>query len=226
MARDNSPKIRQRAQLERKQTQRASYDRVLIVSEGSKTEPLYFKEIKNAQILQTANVEVHPSALGTEPIQVVRYAKQLFEAGDPHKRVRTRAFEKVFAIFDRDVTTSHILMRSSLRDRLTASFATMLDSQLYLRPSRPCRVLSCGCCYIMRTFGIRFTATRFLRVSNCTFRAMTKALVVVLPRPRQTLTLPASVHGIWLRLVPRSMTPNHLPISLSWLHCCLRLATS
>jgi len=30
--RDNSPKIRQCAQLERKQTQRASYDRVLIVS--------------------------------------------------------------------------------------------------------------------------------------------------------------------------------------------------
>ena len=102
MARDNSPKIRQRAQLERKQTQRASYDRVLIVSEGSKTEPLYFKEIKNAHRLQTANVEVHPSALGTEPIQVVRYAKKLFQEGDPNKRVRARAFEKVFALFDRD----------------------------------------------------------------------------------------------------------------------------
>ena len=34
MARDNPPKIRQRSQLERKKTQRASYDRVLIVSEG------------------------------------------------------------------------------------------------------------------------------------------------------------------------------------------------
>ena len=33
---------------------------------------------------------------------MVRYAKQLFEAGDPHKRVRARVFEKVFAIFDRD----------------------------------------------------------------------------------------------------------------------------
>lgn len=102
MGRDNSPKIRQRAQLERKQAQRASYDRVLIVSEGSKTEPLYFKEIKSAHRLQTANVEVHPSALGTEPIQVVHYAKQLFETGDPYKRIRPRAFEKGFAIFDRD----------------------------------------------------------------------------------------------------------------------------
>ena len=102
MARDNSPKIRQRAHLARKQNQRASYDRVLIVSEGSKTEPLYFKEIKNTYRLRTANVEVHPCALGTEPIQVVRYAEQLFEKGVPHKRVRATGFEKVFAVFDRD----------------------------------------------------------------------------------------------------------------------------
>jgi hypothetical protein len=102
MARDNSPKIRQRAHLARKQNQRASYDRVLIVSEGSKTEPLYFKEIKNTYRLRTANVEVHPCALGTEPIQVVRYAEQLFEKGVPHKRVPAKGFEKVFAVFDRD----------------------------------------------------------------------------------------------------------------------------
>jgi hypothetical protein len=102
MARNNSPKIRQRAHLARKQNQRASYDRVLIVSEGSKTEPLYFKEIKNTYRLRTANVEVHPCALGTEPIQVVRYAEQLFEKGAPHKRVRAKGFEKVFAVFDRD----------------------------------------------------------------------------------------------------------------------------
>ena len=79
MARDNPPKIRQRSQLERKKTQRASYDRVLIVSEGSRT----------------------------EPIQVVRYAKQLFGAGDPNKRVRAKAFERVFAIFDRDEHKSY-----------------------------------------------------------------------------------------------------------------------
>jgi hypothetical protein len=37
---DNSPKERQRRQLERKLNQRTSYDRILIVSEGSKTEPM------------------------------------------------------------------------------------------------------------------------------------------------------------------------------------------
>lgn len=43
MARDTSPKERQQKQLERKQGRRASYDRILIVSEGSKTEPNYLK---------------------------------------------------------------------------------------------------------------------------------------------------------------------------------------
>ena len=74
MARDNSPKERQRQQLERKLARRASYDRILIVSEGSKTEPNYFGEIRQAYRLHTANVEVRPSELGTAPIQVVQYA--------------------------------------------------------------------------------------------------------------------------------------------------------
>ena len=37
MGRDDSPKERQRKQLERKLGRRASYDRILIVSEGSRT---------------------------------------------------------------------------------------------------------------------------------------------------------------------------------------------
>ena len=61
MVRENSPKERQRRQLERKLAVRASYDRILIVSEGSKTEPNYFKEIRKSFRLQTANVQVHPT---------------------------------------------------------------------------------------------------------------------------------------------------------------------
>lgn len=102
MARDNSPRERQQKQLERKQSRRASYDRILIVSEGSKTEPLYFREIRTACRLQTANVAVHPSELGTAPVQVVQYAKDLFENGDRHANVQRRAFEQVYAVFDRD----------------------------------------------------------------------------------------------------------------------------
>jgi len=102
MGRDNSPKERQRKQLERKQNRRASYDRILIVSEGSRTEPNYFKEIRAEYRLHSANVEVQPGAVGTEPIQVVEYACELFEKGNRRKGIRPRGFEQVYAVFDRD----------------------------------------------------------------------------------------------------------------------------
>jgi len=102
MARDNSPAERQKKQLERKLGQRASYDRILIVSEGSKSEPNYFKDIRAAYRLQTANVEVQPTGFGTEPTQVVQYARSLFESGDRHKQIQPRAFEQIYAVFDRD----------------------------------------------------------------------------------------------------------------------------
>lgn len=108
MAYDNSPKERQKKQLERKLACRASYDRILIVSEGSKTEPNYFREIRAAYRLNTANIEVRPSELGTEPIQVVQYAKTLFENGDRHKYIQRRSFEKIYAVFDRDDHNSYL----------------------------------------------------------------------------------------------------------------------
>lgn len=118
MARDNSPQERQKKQLERKLGRRASYDRILIVSEGSKTEPLYFTEIRSSYRLHTANVEVRHSELGTAPIQVVEYAKELFENGDRHKHIEPRAFERVYALFDRDDHLSYFdaLQRADMLD--------------------------------------------------------------------------------------------------------------
>lgn len=102
MARDNSPKERQRKELERKRARRASYDRILIVSEGSKTEPNYFGEIRSFYRLHGTNVQVHPSEFGTQPLQVVHYARELFMKGDRKKQIQPRAFEQVYAVFDRD----------------------------------------------------------------------------------------------------------------------------
>lgn len=102
MGRDNQPKARQAARLARRKARRAGYDRILIVSEGSKTEPQYFEEIRIHHRLHTANVQVHPSSLGTQPAQVLAYAEQLFIHGDLAKGVRPRAFEQIYAVFDRD----------------------------------------------------------------------------------------------------------------------------
>lgn len=106
MARDDSPQKRQlkRAELKAK---RAPYDRILIVTEGSKTEPLYFREIKAHLRLPSTNICVLPSKIGTDPLSVVEFAQQLFEKGDRHKNIEPRSFEKVFAVFDRDDHTTY-----------------------------------------------------------------------------------------------------------------------
>lgn len=102
MGKDNQPKVRQQRDLERKRGRRPGYDRILIVCEDTKSAPQYFKEIRQYHRLVTANVQVEPSMLGTAPKQVVEYAKQLFLKGDPHKRIGQRAFDRVYAVFDRD----------------------------------------------------------------------------------------------------------------------------
>lgn len=121
MGRDNAPKERQRAQLERKQACRASYDCILIVSEDSKTEPNYFCEIRHTYRLHTANTTVQPCEWGTTPLQVVRYARELFENGDLHKQIQPRAFEQVYAVFDRDDHANYfdaLQLATSLNNKL------------------------------------------------------------------------------------------------------------
>ena len=103
MGRDDSPKERQRKDLERKrQRQRAPCERLLLVCEGSRTEPRYFEEIRVDRCLPIANVRVSPSSIGTDPLHVVEHARNLFAKGDLHRGIEPRAFDRVFAVFDRD----------------------------------------------------------------------------------------------------------------------------
>jgi hypothetical protein len=94
LGRDNHPRTRQKAKLARKKPKRADYDRILIVSEGEKTEPLYFNEIRQYYRLHTANIRILPSDYGTAPQQVVNFAKD--------ECLKTKQWEKVFCVFDRD----------------------------------------------------------------------------------------------------------------------------
>ena len=102
MGLDDQPKNRQLRRRAAKEVRRASYARILIVTEGSKTEPLYLEDIRTAYQLHSANVEIQPGQLGTAPIQVVRYAQRLFEEGDLLKGIRPKCFDQVYAVFDRD----------------------------------------------------------------------------------------------------------------------------
>jgi len=58
--------------LRRRRAMKASYDVILIVCEGAKTEPNYFTELKNAFRLSNANVMI--CGRGSDPLSVVDFA--------------------------------------------------------------------------------------------------------------------------------------------------------
>ena len=79
--------------LGRREPTRLPYPRVLIVSEGKKTEPLYFHAIRRE--LRRPNVHLAIVHAGySEPRQIVDKALEKF--------LETREFERVYAVFDRD----------------------------------------------------------------------------------------------------------------------------
>ncbi len=117
-------KSRQKRDLARRKSSRKSYDRVLVVCEGSKTEPNYLRELIDYLELSSANVEVDGSG-GSSPISVVRYAKHLYreEKGD--------IYDRVFCVFDKDTRVGYAeAIRNSETSRPSGVFHAV--------PSVPC----------------------------------------------------------------------------------------
>jgi hypothetical protein len=103
MGKDGQPKHRQEARaLLRRKAQRQPAESLLIVCEGSKTEPLYLGEIRQQLRLPSANVQVQPAAYGTEPLRIVEYAERLFTEGQRGLGIHARSFDRVVVVFDRD----------------------------------------------------------------------------------------------------------------------------
>ena len=82
----------------RKEATREPYDRVLIVTEGTKTEPAYSRELVACYRLNTANVEVVPSDGGSDPGTVLETATEL---RDGEERLGN-PYDRVYCVFDRD----------------------------------------------------------------------------------------------------------------------------
>ncbi len=82
--------------LRRKQAKRSPYDKVLIVCEGEKTEPNYFRELRDYYRLNTANVEV-TGECGSSPINVLQKAQELYREAQ-----RNIPFDRVYCVFDKD----------------------------------------------------------------------------------------------------------------------------
>lgn len=104
------PRARSGRDLRRKAPKRLPYSRILIVCEGEKTEVNYFKEIQQEARISTVHVRVIHSPLGTEPQQIVEAAEAEF--------LKSREFEKVYAVFDRDqhLTYANAIAMADARD--------------------------------------------------------------------------------------------------------------
>lgn len=94
-------KERTAKELARRAAKKSPYETVLIVCEGEKTEVGYFKGLIKDKRLNTANVEVMPSAKGSAPISIVEFAIQTAESRE--------GIDRVFCVFDRDNHASYEL---------------------------------------------------------------------------------------------------------------------
>jgi len=91
-------KAKAATELGRRKPVRASYDKVLIVCEGEKTEPLYFNELVDYYEIHSANVRVSGDC-GSDPLSVVNHGIKLYE---DERRVESGTFDRVYCVFDRD----------------------------------------------------------------------------------------------------------------------------
>lgn len=80
--------------LRREAQKREPYDVVLIVCEGGKTEPNYFKELRDAFKLSTANIRITGEECGSAPSSVVDYALAEYR--------KEKKYNRVFCVIDKD----------------------------------------------------------------------------------------------------------------------------
>lgn len=92
---------KRKAKLKKDTARRASkrdlYEKVLIVCEGTKTEPKYFSEIKNYYKLATANITIS-SDCGSDPISVFEHAVKVYQEANSS----LNPYDRVYCVFDQD----------------------------------------------------------------------------------------------------------------------------
>lgn len=96
----NKKKERDAKDLARRAAKKSPYESALIVCEGEKTEVNYLKELIRHHRLNTANIEVLPSAKGSAPISIIEFAIELAESRE--------GIDQVFCVFDRDDHESYL----------------------------------------------------------------------------------------------------------------------
>ncbi|MFC2540881.1 RloB family protein [Neisseria sicca] len=90
-------KAKRLSDYQRKKAYRQPYERILIVCEGEKTEPFYFKSLCASLSLHTANVEITGNC-GSSPKSIFKKAQEMFKEAEKEQN----PFDKVYCVFDKD----------------------------------------------------------------------------------------------------------------------------
>jgi hypothetical protein len=84
---------------ERPEAKEEQHKRILIVSEGGKTEPSYFEALRKDLGLRSVNSLFYATGDRSSPMTVVKDAKKYLESN------KDESFDEVFCVFDRDKHT-------------------------------------------------------------------------------------------------------------------------
>lgn len=161
----------------RKEEVRESYDVVLIVCEGKKTEPEYFEGLKRAYRLSSANIKVVPGD-GNDPVSIVKHAIAEYRKG---------GYDRAFCVFDRD---GHVNYQQAL-DRIAAS-SLGKRGRLEAITSVPCFEV-----WILLHFA--YSTAPFMKTGNrSACDSVIGAVRVHLPKYKKAMT------GVFERLEPHT----------------------
>lgn len=92
-------KARTAASLKRKKSKRSPYDMVLIVCEGKKTEPNYFRALIDDLQLNTANIVIVNNSAGSSPGTIVDFALKEYR--------KDKEYDRIYCVFDKDRHTTY-----------------------------------------------------------------------------------------------------------------------
>ncbi|MDQ7060917.1 MAG: RloB family protein [Sulfurimonas sp.] len=117
----------------RKTKSRYSGDTVLIVCEGTQTEPNYLMELKGYLEIDQAALDIIPSS-GSAPVSVVKYAKEEISKAC----AKGNPYAKVYCVIDKDTHLSYTSALADVKNFNESSRKNPCKTVLCVIPSVPC----------------------------------------------------------------------------------------
>ena len=117
----------------RKAKSRYGGDTVLLVCEGTQTEPNYLMELKEYLEIDQAAIDIIPST-GSAPSSVVKYAKEEIERAC----AKGNPYAKVYCVIDKDTHLSYASALADVKNFNESSRKNPCKTVLCVIPSVPC----------------------------------------------------------------------------------------